>query len=185
FAGNKIVYAAVRDVAAANTGWLTRGTWSVPSASTAQIGMQSYSPASGSGASGTFTAVFRHATASANITNVQILINRDLNGSNACYLTYVRSANQLYLVGNGGPTAPLLGPIAPNSGSGSMANAQCRVTGATVSSTATGLTLTVSITFLSGFQGAELVAHVAAQKYVGPAVAENSGWQAAGIWTVP
>ncbi|MEZ5354595.1 MAG: BACON domain-containing carbohydrate-binding protein, partial [Bryobacteraceae bacterium] len=26
FAGNKIVYAAVRDVAAANTGWLTRGT---------------------------------------------------------------------------------------------------------------------------------------------------------------
>ncbi len=184
FAGHRVVYAAVGDLAAANTGWITSGTWIVPSSTPPPLVLQSYSPASGSGSSGTFTAVFRHAAGFANITNAQILINIAIDGNNACYLTYVRPANQLYLVNDGGPSGPLIGPITPNSGASPIQNSQCSITSASTSTSGTDLTVTVNLAFLGSFRGT-MLAHTAAQNYVGSTPTENTGWIAGGIWVVP
>ncbi|MEZ5398639.1 MAG: BACON domain-containing protein [Bryobacteraceae bacterium] len=183
FQGSKIVYGAARDASGGNSGWLTLGTWLVPFVTPQAIALQSYTPSSGTGTTGTFTAVFRHASAAANITNAQILINRALDGDAACYLTYIAAANQLYLVADAGPSAPLLGPITPGV-SGSMQNSQCQVTGAAVAVSGADLSLSVNLTFLSPLKGTVL-AHAAAQRYLAATLLENTGWRAAGIWNVP
>jgi len=178
FPGDKVVFMAARDLAANNTGWLTKGVWRVPGGPAFTV--NSLSPSSGSGTTQAFTVVYRDPTAATNISNAQLLFNADLNGNNACYLGYVRATNQLYLVNDASPG--LQPPITPNSGTGSAQNSQCIVNGAGTTSSASGtdLTLTINLTFKASFSGAKL-AYAAAQTSTGG----NTDWQARGVWTVP
>jgi len=95
FAGDKVVYLAARDLASGNSGWQTRGVWRIPLGGAA-LTVAGLTPGSGIGAKQTFTLTFRDPSAATNITNAQLLINADLNGSNACYLGYVRAMNLFF-----------------------------------------------------------------------------------------
>jgi hypothetical protein len=185
FSGSRVVYAAARDSTTGNSGWIPRGVWTVPSAPLGPTRAVTYLPASGSGNTATVTATFRHTTAASNITNAQILINHDLNGSRACYLTWVRAWNAIYLVADSGPTAPLIGPLTPNSGTGSVQNSQCRVSSATLTDGGTDVSLGVTVEYIGGMRG-NVIAFIAAQRYsAAGTLLENSGWNAMGLWNVP
>jgi len=123
---------------------------------------------------------FHDPTDAMNITNAQVLLNTFLDGNSACYLGYVRADNALYLVTDVSPG--LLGPIIPNSGSGSVQNSQCILNGVGTTSVVSGtdLTLTISLTFKPAFAGTKVV-YTAAQT----GATANTGWQARGVWTVP
>jgi hypothetical protein len=110
---------------------------------------------------------------------VNILINDALNGNNACYLAYSRAYNTLYLVNDPG-TALLPGPTL--NGAGTLGNRQCSLTGAGSSAAGPGntLTLTLHLSFASGFAGNRIV-YMAARSN---SEALNSGWQAMGSRTV-
>ena len=180
FAGDKVVYLAARDLASGNSGWQTRGVWRIPLGGAA-LTVAGLTPGSGIGAKQTFTLTFRDPSAATNITNAQLLINADLNGSNACYLGYVRAMNLLYLVSDlgSGLEQP---PITPNTGAGTAQNSQCILSGegTTANISGTDLTLTINLTFKAGFAGGKVV-YAAAQSGIGG----NSGWQARGVWVAP
>lgn len=179
FAGDRVVYVAARDSAGGNSGWQPRGAFRVAGGIGA-LSLANLSPSDGSGVQRTFTLTFADAVSGNNISNAQVLIGRDLNGNNACYIGYVRQGNQLYLVDDQSPT--LLPALTPGSGTGSAQNSQCTVSGVGLSAVVQGpnLVLTLPITFKSAFAGPKVV-YGAAQTTGGA----NSGWQARGVWSVP
>jgi len=178
FSGDKIFYLAARDTGAGNSGWQLGGVWRVPF-TTSPLTVSSLTPNAGSGLTQTFTAVFHDPIDGNNITHAQILINSALIGDSACYVGYVRAGNLLYLVDDVSPG--LLGPVVPNSGSGSMQNSQCSVNGVGTTSAVSGtdLTLTVNVTFKPIFVGPKIV-YAAAQT----STPGNTGWQSRGFWKV-
>ncbi|MEZ5399496.1 MAG: BACON domain-containing carbohydrate-binding protein [Bryobacteraceae bacterium] len=180
FSGDKVVYAAARDVANASTGWRTKGVWRVPQAA-GVFTVASVAPASGTVTQAQLTAVFRHSTSGASITNAQLLINADLNANGACYAGFVAAGSQLFLVKDSGPSAGLIGPLTAG---GSIANSQCRVSALSSSVSGTDLTVNMTVEFLGTFKGPKLV-YTAAQRIVGSGVAENTGWRPMSLWTIP
>ncbi|HEX4232631.1 MAG TPA: SMP-30/gluconolactonase/LRE family protein [Bryobacteraceae bacterium] len=138
------------------------------------------SPAGGSGLSQTFTFTITDPNGWQNITLVDVLVNRYLNGVSACYIAILPSINTLLLVDNAGDAG---GPFSSISlpGSGTAQNSQCTVAGSLSTITGSGNTLEVSLnlTFPNSFSGGRTV-YVAAQNGV-----SNSGWQALSTWTVP
>jgi hypothetical protein len=140
----------------------------------------STTPAVGSGSgSQVFTFVFTDPRGWQDLDVVNVLINNFLDGRNACYLAYSRSAGVLYLVADNGGT--LLG--LPLNGSSSVSNSQCTVNG--VGSNAAGggnnLTLNVNLSFSSSTFAGNKITYMAARDLQGG----NSGWQALGVWNVP
>jgi len=113
---------------------------------------------------------------------VNVLINDFLDARNACYVTYSRSYNMLYLLDDAG-TALLPGVTLSSSGGTlfALGNRQCTViaSGPPVSSGNT-LALTLSLTFSPAFSGSKLI-WLAARDIAG----NTSGWQPLGTWTVP
>jgi probable HAF family extracellular repeat protein len=162
FAGDKIVYAAARDVAQNNSGWLPMGVWQVPGS---PVG-GSMNPASGVGLGPTS---FAFGFAVMGIQN--ILINTALDGRHACYLAYVSSINTLYLVNDKGDA--LLPGQSMNS-AGILSNSQCSVTWSGL----TAGTLNLNIGFSPGF-GPNLIFYQAA-RFVDET--NNTGWLATGTW---
>ena len=139
-------------------------------------------PGGGSGQTQTFTFTFTDKTNWQNITLVDVLINAHLNGVKACYVAFIPSGPNSGIVdlvndaGNGsGPFANFSIP-----GTGSAANSQCTIngSGSSVSGSGKVLTLTLSITFASGFSGNRVI-YTAAQDSI------SSGWQTLATWTVP
>jgi len=140
-------------------------------------------PASGSGLSQTLTFRFTDAAGPGDIGVVDVLINTVLDGANACYIAYVRSANTLYLVDNGGDAGgPFAGSLVLNGGAGSTQNSQCQIhsVGSSATTTGTTLVLTLNVTFQSSFAGNQLM-HVAQVNQAG----YTNGWQRVGVWQVP
>jgi len=136
----------------------------------------SVSPASGSGSSQVMIFTFNDASGWQDLDVVNILINNVLDGRNACYLAYSRSAGVLYLVADNGGT---LSTGLTLGGSGSVSNSQCIVAGAASAASGSGNTLTVTLNliFAAGFGGNKVV-YLAARDLAGG----NSGWQALGVW---
>jgi len=132
---------------------------------------------SGSGAV-TYTFTFNDTNGASDLGVINVLVNDALNGNNACYLAYVRSANQLYLVNDPGT---LLGPVTL-SDSGTLGISQCTVNVASSSPTINGnsLTLTLNMSFPSSFVGNRII--YAAARSNGELL--NSGWQAIGSRTM-
>ena len=135
-------------------------------------------PARGTGANQTFVFTFSDPQGWQELDVVNILINNFLDGRNACYLAYSRSAGVLYLVND--PGTALLG-LALN-GTGGVGNSQCAVIGVGSSASGTGntLTLTLDMTFTTAFAGNKVI-YLAARDLLGG----NSGWEPLGTWDAP
>lgn len=106
----------------------------------------SVSPSAGSAASQTFSGVYFDPNGIADLASTRILFNANINGANACYITYYPSAKAMYLESDAGTT--LSTPVAPGS-STTVSNSQCTLSGKGSSYAASGssATLTVAITF--------------------------------------
>jgi len=146
-----------------------------PNQSSAPVGV---SPSSGSAAGQSMQFTFADPRGAQDLDVVDVLINNFLDGRNACYLAYSRSAGVLYLVADNGGT--LLGLTL--NGTGSVSNSQCSVAGAGTSASPSGnnLVLTVNLNFTAAFAGNKII-YMAARDLQG----NNSGWQALGVWAVP
>jgi len=136
-------------------------------------------PGSGTGQNQVMTFTFSDPRGWQDLDVVSVLINNFLDGRNACYLAYSRTAGVLYLVDDAGTA--LSGGL-PLNGSGSVGNSQCTVAAASSSASGNGdvLTLTLNLTFSTGFGGNKAI-YLAARDVAG----NSSGWQALGAWQVP
>ena len=157
-----------------DSGWQLKGTWSL-TASGAPSPV-SVTPASGGGASQSFTFVFSDPRGYAAISSVSVIFAGSLSATNACYLFYARAANNVYLA-NDAATA-WLSPVTPGQ-SGTVQNGQCSVNASASAVVGSGniLTLTLSLTFQQGFNGGKNV-------YMQITDGQDSGWQQRGSWTV-
>jgi hypothetical protein len=134
-------------------------------------------PASGAGAGQTFSIHVADANGNADIAGLVLIINSAINGQNACFLSYSRSANSIYLFRDADNSwQPLTLGAA-----GSVSNSNCSISGGALSVSASGnaLTLSLPITFQAAFGGPK-------NFYVSATDAGNlsSGWVTAGTWTV-
>lgn len=174
--GNQNIYMMAAETSM-NTGWAQKGTWNVTSGGQPQPSLGPVNPSSGSGSSQTFTFTFLDAVSAINLADVAIMIAPSVANDHVCWIVYDQPGNRITLVRD------LL-----NSGSDSMApgstsvlqNSQCKITGAgsLVSVSGTTLTLTLPITFSSGYSGNQNIYTEAAETNI------NTGWSQKGSWTV-
>jgi len=138
-------------------------------------------PVSGTGTTKTFVVTFIHAAGFEQFGVINMLINRALDGGNACYIAYSHPAKVLFLVNDGGPDAGLSAAL-PLGSTGQVSNGQCTVSSAGSSAVGSGNTLTLSlnIAFTTSFGGNKVV-YLAARDSNGG----NSGWSTSGFHEVP
>ncbi len=171
---NTYAYAAG---SAANSGWQTLGTWTVPSPGPAGVTAGPVSPNSGSGLQQTFTFQYSDGVGANDLSTMFVLINATFAGINSCLVEYDRPANTLYLLNDVGTawSSATVGAATV------LSNSQCSVNAATTSVSVSGaiLTLGLPVTFASADGGAKNTYAYAAGS------AANSGWVTIGAWTVP
>ncbi|HXG32426.1 MAG TPA: CARDB domain-containing protein [Bryobacteraceae bacterium] len=180
FGGTKVVYLAARDTAGNNSGWQRLGVWSVPVSGQVSPAVLGTPTPRGSGAGPvSLTFQFSDADGWQDLDVANVLINDWLDGRYGCYLAYSRPLGVLYLVNDSGTA--LLPGLTPGS-SATVNNTQCTVYGSGSSASGSGgtLTLTLRIELAPTFSG-NRVLYAAARDMAN----HNSGWQAAGTWTVP
>jgi hypothetical protein len=155
-----------------STGLVAVGTWTV-SGLTLPI---SVNPASGSSPSQSFSFVARNANGAAQIKYVQFLFSRTgLKAPNACYVNYDTTANTFYLLSD--DATQWYGVVAGSTGN--TGNAQCTIYGSGGSSVSgTDLTVSVSVSFRTGFAGMKNIYLLA-----GDAQRVPSLWQQVGTWS--
>lgn len=166
-------YVYVADTAGLNSGWINAGTWRAGQASAPAV--TSVTPNAGSGPSQTFSVILSDTNGNADISSALLLVNSTLNGQNACFISYNRSANAFYLFRDSDNVWQLIYP----GSSGSVTNGFCTINGTALAAAASGNTLTLSLplTFSSNFTGAKNF-----YAYVADAGGLNSGWITAGTW---
>jgi len=182
FNGNKVIYAAVRDLSGYNTGWQTMGVHAVPPVTPTYPNPVGMNPASGTGVTQTITFTYQDQFNSANFQTVWALINTAIDGRGACYVAYYKPGNQLYLIpDNGDGTQAAHISLIP-SNTATLGNSQCSIAaqGSSAQASGTTLTLTLAITFKTSFAGFKGV-WMAAQNLS----ALSSPWQALGALSVP
>ncbi|PWU05637.1 MAG: hypothetical protein C5B51_14045, partial [Terriglobia bacterium] len=175
FAGVKSSFVIVYDPAQ-NSGWQGTGTWTVPASGPPAV--VSAVPGAGAGSFLNLAVTVADGSGPNAITNISILLNNGLSGANGCWVLFNRPANSLQLANDAatGFSAPItIGSTA------SMANSQCTVNagGASVSSSGTGLTVNLPLSFAFSFAGAKSSFVIVYDATL------NSGWQGTGTWTVP
>jgi len=175
FGGTKSNYFLAIDSAGQSTNWQTVGTWTV------NVPPQpiSVTPSAGSGLSQTFTYLISDPNGATDIVSSGFLINGTLSFTNACYLFFFRSTNQLYLL-NDSNTA-YLGPVRLGT-AGTVSNSQCSVNGggSSLSTAGNDLTVNVALTFSAAFAGVKFQYMKAADTVGG-----DSDFRFVGTWTVP
>ena len=117
----------------------------------------SLTPASGSGASQAFSAVYSDTSGASDLTNVRFLMNSSTSAVNACYVIYYPASNALYLYNDAG--SAMLGPLTPGSTFTTLSNSQCALIGTGSSATSSGhnLSVVLNLAFSPGFDGARNV----------------------------
>lgn len=173
YAGAKNFYVYATDAGGLASGWVTGGSWST--AQPVPPALVSVSPSSGSGASQLFTVTISDANGNADISSALILINTTINGQNACFLSFNRSANVYYLLRD---SDGVWQPVYPGT-QASVTNGNCTLTGAALATSASGnnLVLQLPLSFSTSFSGTR-------NFYVSAADAGglSSGWAAGGTW---
>jgi hypothetical protein len=182
YSGNRVVYAAARDLGGNNSGWHAKGVWNVPGAAPQPTRVTSLSPSSASSSTVTLTAQFADDTGFGDLSVLNLLIHDAIDGRNACYVAFVQSIGTLVLVNNAGDAGGPFAGAVTIPGTGTAANSQCTIAAAqsSVSGAGNTLTLTLRITFAGSFAGDRIV-YAAARDNSG----NNSGWQALGTISVP
>jgi len=185
FTGSREVFAAARDRAAANSNRQTMGTHTetIPATNPQPLSVTTSAGTATVGVTFPVTATYRDATASTNLQPVQVLINRDLNGANACYFAFDHLGNNLFIVGDSGTlqATPIIRLSGAAGGAASIENSQCRVlpAGSTFWDAGNTLTMTLQIQFKGGSVGQRLI-YTGTQTTGGA----NSGWSVLGSVTV-
>lgn len=138
-------------------------------------------PIAPSGNAQTVIARYSHPAGAEYLGVVNILINRALDGGNACYIAYSRPFGLLFLVRDGGTAEGLIGPLVPGT-AGTISNSQCSISGQGTSAVVSGnsLTLTLAVSFAASFRGNRVI-YTAAQSVSNV----SSGWQTMGAALVP
>ncbi len=173
-----------RLVARNSAGSTSSAVWSFTAVTEGATAAAGSSPGSGSGYTQAFNFTFNDSSGWQDLSVVNILVNRYLDGMGACYVAFApasATSGYLYLVDDAGDGGYANGsPIALPS-SGTLQNSQCTIdaAGSSVVGNGNTLTLTLAVTFKSGFAGNQ-VFYMAARSN-----SQNSGWQAMGTWTVP
>jgi len=171
FSGAKNIYSLATNMAGLNSGWQTLGTWTVTG-----IHAVSVSPASGSGASQTFTFVYTDWNGGSDLASAQALISTSITGVSSCYVWVTPETGAIWLAGDTGnwPSQLTLGTA------GMLQNSQCSVNVGSSSGALSGntYTLDLAISFQSGFSGAKNIYSLATSL-----AGVNSGWQTVGAWT--
>jgi hypothetical protein len=131
------------------------GWWMVGNTAEAAPSAVSVTPSSGFGVTQQFSFVASSPSGAANLAVVRMLFNTSLSAVSGCYLRYTSADNQLQLVSDNGT---LWTPGHPGEAI-ILSNSQCSVDLSTTTVVANGNTLTVSptITFVSGFQTGVLI----------------------------
>jgi hypothetical protein len=144
FSGPKNIWANIISNSGSAGSWQQIGTWTVPSA---PANGTIVNPSSGTGLTQTFTAMYT----APNQSQEHFLITAS-NGAHACYLIYDRGPGNLLIVNDQGTAVS--GSVVPG-GSGALSNSQCSVPASTASVATSGntVTLTVTPTFKSSFNG--------------------------------
>jgi hypothetical protein len=152
FIGSKGIWMNAADwVGAVPLVW--RGSYTV----TAPPVTISAAPSSGSGATQAFQFRYADPNGHGDITHGQVIINNVLTGAGACYLTYWRGTERVYLADDAG-TGWSLDRSIPLDGTGTAENSQCTLSAATRTIVdANTMTMNVTVTFKLAFVGAKSV----------------------------
>ncbi|HTD42934.1 MAG TPA: SBBP repeat-containing protein, partial [Bryobacteraceae bacterium] len=151
FGGGKTAYLYAAD-AGANTGWISRGSWTV-TIPPPQPSVDSVTPNTGLGAGQTFTFAFSDTQNASNLTGMAMLFSANGSGANACYIVYDRNRGTVALLWDnalGSDSKPLNSTLV-------LKNTQCSV--GSTSSAFVGLSdiVTAAITFKTAFSGAKSI----------------------------
>lgn len=178
YAGGKNIYMYAANGANVNSGWQTRGTWTVPAGGSVGVTADAVSPDTGAGVTETFVLQYSDSTGGANLRTVWAWFNPTLASSSAgsCLVHYDRAWARLYLINDAG-TAWHMGAL----GSGTLQNSQCAIDSSASSTSVSGNTVTLNlrVTFRPAFAGAKNI-----YMYAASTDGRNSGWQTRGSWTV-
>ena len=192
YAGAKNVYMYAQNAGDVNSGWQTRGMWTVPGSGTASapatlpvagptsVTADSATPNDGFGASQTFALQYSSSLGASDISTAWVWFNEVFGdvSSNSCMLYYDRPRATLYLLNNSANTwmSGTLGTFA------TLQNSQCAVGlgGSSVTASSNSLTLNLAMTFKPAYAGEKSI-----YMYAQNANNVNSDWQGRGIWTVP
>jgi hypothetical protein len=179
FDGPKNVYLHAVDVSGSNSGWQQLGAWTVTSGPGTPSTV-SVTPNSGSGFTQTFNLQYSDTAGASSLTQVWAYFNATLASPavSACMLYYNTANNQINLLNDSGT---VFMPAALGTAT-TLQNSQCslNLATATVASSGSTLTLSVTVTFQAAFAGAKNV-YLHAVDVSG----SNSGWQQLGGWTIP
>jgi hypothetical protein len=180
FAGAENVYLETTTQEGVNTGFVSRGAWTIPGTPTWSAGAPSavsVSPSSGSGMSQTFTFVFSDTGGAGDLLQQFVLFNTSLALASSCLPVY--GGSTVYLMNDA--VSGWLGPITLGSSS-TLSNSQCTISGSgsSVSLSGNTLTLTLAISFSSAFAGGKTI-------YIQTNTREglDTSMQARGSWTIP
>jgi Zn-dependent metalloprotease len=181
FGGTKQVYMLAQSTSGAHTGWIQRGTWTVPGSPNPGPGVPqavSVSPSSGSGSTQAFTLQYSDTGGAADLTSARVRFGASNVGPGTCTARYNAATGAVGILDDAGTTWNDTGVM----GSGTLANSQCTLNLASSSATPSGndLTVILNITFNASFAGAKQV-YMLAQSSSGA----NTGWIQRGTWTVP
>lgn len=173
FVGPKNVYMFASDDSG-NSGWQTRGSWTVPATITAD----SVQPASASGIAANFILQYSSSAGATDLVSGWVWLTNNFSGptSNSCMAYYNRLLNQVSLLTDGGNTWN----SAAIGSSSALSNSQCSINLATATAVANGFTVTVTlpVTFTAAYDGAKSIFMFATDG------AASSGWQNRGAFTV-
>jgi hypothetical protein len=179
FAGNKVIYAAARDVIN-NSGWQVMGAYAVTPLPVTFPTPTAMNPSSGSTLSQVIAFTYKDQSDATNLQTVWALVNTAVDGRAACYVAYYRPGNLLYLYpDNGDGTQATSIPL---TGNNTISNSQCSISAQGSSVQINGATLTVNLpitfkTAFTGFKGVWMAAQTVS--------AQTSSWQILGQWSVP
>jgi hypothetical protein len=171
FSGVKSVYMYGAE-AAANTGWVQKGTYTVTTSGGPSA--VSVSPSSGSGVSQTFTFTFSDTQNASNLTGMAMLFSVNASAINACYIVYDSNRGTVALAWDsalGADSKPLNSTVV-------LKNSQCSVGATSVASAGLSEMVTVALTFNGTFSGVKSVYMYGAE------ATANTGWVQKGTYTV-
>ena len=180
FAGNQSIRMKADDNGGQTSGWQIPGSWSIPPAVNQPPSVVSVTPNSGNGLGPkAFSFSYSDPNGFNYLNTVQALFSATGSGANSCWLRYVPSLNNLYMMNDAGSS--WIGPM--NLGTaGTLQNSQCgiNVGSSSVSESGNNLTLNLAITFTSSFAGTQST-WMKADDNGG----QTSGWQVPGSWSIP
>jgi hypothetical protein len=180
FAGAKNIYMYADSKSGVNSGWQTRGTYTVTTNTPAAVVTADFVlPDKGGAATQIFTMRYSDTLGSLDLRNLWVWFNSAFSASaaNSCLVYYERESNTVNLINDAG-TGWLQGAL----GIGTLQNSACSINlafGSTFNS-GNSLTLNLPITFSSTFNGVKNVF-----MYADAMGGVNSGWQTRGSWVLP